>query len=213
VAWIKNQNYSDAETEQNSVQASPSPSRPSSSLYSSPFEENNSIDSQGESSAEDEPDSGKYLQQPMDQDEVKEGDEVRLLSKAAFDIDVQNGDDESENESQNFPTTTTISEEVLKALRQFGLNGLVPFSPRRSHESNQIPSPQRSQDISGDNPDNWKDKSPLGISSSMLTNLLNSFTTRGLPNPKPPAGGQNGHVLLRGMSDAESGLLMRDREQ
>ena len=59
-----------------------------------------------------------------------------------------------------------VSHEVVKALKQFGLEGLVPLTAhQRLH-----------QDVPGDNTDNWMDRIPLDLSAAGLTRLLNSFT-------------------------------------
>lgn len=99
---------------------------------------------------------------------------------------------------KNLPIS--MSEDVMKALRQFGLEGcLMPLpSNKGPHESNSFPrmgtaprvaSPgigageiNRQGEISGDTSENEKGEewmSPLNISGTMLTGLLNRFTTGG----------------------------------
>jgi len=131
---------------------------------------------------------------------------------------------------KNLPLS--MSEDVLKALRQFGLEGCMmplPSNNKGPQESNSFPRLRlgpgvgvptgvdaggihRKEDICGDNSGNGEDKanendkvdveewmSPLSISGTMLTGLLNRFTTGGAK-----VANQNRAGAKTGTSDAES---------
>ncbi|OXA57860.1 hypothetical protein Fcan01_07522 [Folsomia candida] len=105
-------------------------------------------------------------------------------------------------ELHEFPIA--ISDDVAKALKQFGLEGLIPLPPKSRPVKPIVAKEMAKRDveISGDNneqmnPDDWLDKSPLSIGGSMLTNLLNGFTYR----ERAISGGLDN---VGGMSDAES---------